>query len=46
MIGHDGSSGAILGYDPARRLTVAIVTNGGQQNIGVFFQAIVAAAIG
>lgn len=43
MVGHDGSSGAVLAYDPARKVTIAIVTNGGQQNIGAFLKAIVAA---
>jgi D-alanyl-D-alanine carboxypeptidase len=43
LVGHDGSSGAVLAYDPARKVTIAIVTNGGQQNIGAFLKAIVTA---
>ena len=42
MVGHDGSSGAVLAYDPERKLTISIVTNGGQQDIGAFLEAIVA----
>jgi D-alanyl-D-alanine carboxypeptidase len=43
FVGHDGSSGAIVATDTSRRLTIAILTNGGIQDTGGFLDAVVAA---
>jgi D-alanyl-D-alanine carboxypeptidase len=41
LVGHDGSSGTIVVHDHRRDLTVAILTNGGEQDIGAFFEAVI-----
>jgi D-alanyl-D-alanine carboxypeptidase len=46
FFGHDGSSGTIVATDPQRKLTIAIVTNGGEADMGRFFEAILAATRG
>jgi CubicO group peptidase (beta-lactamase class C family) len=43
FVGHDGSSGAIVASDIPGRLTIAILTNGGERDTGRFFEAVVAA---
>ena len=43
FVGHDGSSGAIVVHERDDDLTVAILTNGGEQNIGAFLDAVLAA---
>ena len=40
LVGHDGSSGAIVVYDRAQGVTIAILTNGGEQDIGKFLEAV------
>jgi hypothetical protein len=37
LVGHDGSSGTIVVHARSRELTVAILTNGGEQDIGESF---------
>jgi CubicO group peptidase (beta-lactamase class C family) len=43
FVGHDGSSGTIVVHDAARDLTIAILTNGGDQDIGAFLEAVIEA---
>lgn len=43
MVGHDGSSGAVLAHDLSDGTTIAILTNGGQQKTGAFLQAVLRA---
>jgi CubicO group peptidase (beta-lactamase class C family) len=43
LIGHDGSSGAVVARDQRRGFTVAILTNGGEQDMAKFLQAVVSA---
>ena len=43
LVGHDGSSGAIVVHEQNDDLTVAILTNGGDQNMGAFLDAVLAA---
>jgi D-alanyl-D-alanine carboxypeptidase len=40
LVGHDGGSGAIVAHDQADGLTVAILTNGGEQDIGTFIESV------
>ncbi len=40
LVGHDGSSGAVVVHDLDQDLTVAILTNGGDQDIGAFLEAV------
>jgi CubicO group peptidase (beta-lactamase class C family) len=46
LVGHDGSSGAIVVHDQAKDLTVAILTNGGDQAIGAFLEKVLRAIDG
>jgi hypothetical protein len=41
LVGHDGSSGTIVVDDQDRDLTIAILTNGGEQDIGAFLEAVI-----
>ena len=43
LVGHDGSSGTIVVRDQRRDLTVAILTNGGEQDIGAFLETVISA---
>jgi D-alanyl-D-alanine carboxypeptidase len=43
LVGHDGSSGAVVAGDQRRGFTVAILTNGGEPDMGKFLQAVVRA---
>lgn len=43
FVGHDGSSGAIVATDVDAGLTIAIVTNGGELDLGLFVETVVAA---
>ena len=43
FIGHDGSSGTIVVHDAERDLTIAILTNGGETDMGAFLDAVVEA---
>lgn len=40
FVGHDGSSGAVVATDVQKKLTVAIVTNGGEHDTVGFLEAI------
>jgi len=40
LLGHDGSSGTVVVHDPRQDLTVAILTNGGDQDIGAFLETV------
>jgi D-alanyl-D-alanine carboxypeptidase len=40
LVGHDGSSGAIVVHDPSRDLTVAVLTNGGESEVGMFLESV------
>ncbi len=40
LVGHDGSSGTVVVHDRKRRLTVAILTNGGEQDMGGFLATV------
>ena len=40
LVGHDGGSGAIVAHDQADGLTVAILSNGGEQDIGTFIESV------
>lgn len=40
LVGHDGGSGAIVAHDLEDHATIAIVTNGGSQDLRAFFQAV------
>lgn len=42
LVGHDGSSGAIVVHDRHQDLTIAILTNGGERDIGKFLESILA----
>ena len=46
MVGHDGSSGAVVAHDQGRGFTVAILTNGGEQDMEAFLEAVVSAVDG
>ncbi len=46
LVGHDGSSGAVVVHDRSRQLTVVILTNGGEQDIGRFLESILGAIDG
>lgn len=46
FVGHDGSSGTIVVHDQAKDLTVAILTNGGDQAIGAFLEKVLRAIDG
>lgn len=43
FVGHDGSSGTIVATDAERGLTIAVLTNGGEQHIADLFEAVLAA---
>jgi CubicO group peptidase (beta-lactamase class C family) len=43
LVGHDGSSGSVVVHDPERGTTIAILTNGGEQDMGRFLEAVLAA---
>ena len=43
FVGHDGSSGTIVVHDQDRHLTIAILTNGGEQHMSEFLNLIVRA---
>jgi CubicO group peptidase (beta-lactamase class C family) len=43
LIGHDGSSGTVVAHDQGRRLTVAILTNGGERDMGTFLRVVLGA---
>lgn len=43
FVGHDGSSGAIVATDRESGLTIAILTNGGDSDVGAFFEAVLTA---
>jgi CubicO group peptidase (beta-lactamase class C family) len=43
LVGHDGGSGAIVARDNDAGLTVAIVTNGGRQDLGALLRTILGA---
>jgi D-alanyl-D-alanine carboxypeptidase len=43
LVGHDGSSGTVVVHDRHRALTVAILTNGGEQDMGAFLGTVLAA---
>ena len=40
LVGHDGSSGAVLAHDRNDGTTIAILTNGGEQDMGAFLTAV------
>jgi D-alanyl-D-alanine carboxypeptidase len=40
LVGHDGSSGAVVVHDRQRGSTVAILTNGGDQDMKAFLEAV------
>jgi CubicO group peptidase (beta-lactamase class C family) len=40
LVGHDGGSGAIVAHDQTDGLTVAILSNGGEQDVGRFIESI------
>ena len=40
LVGHDGSSGALVAHDERRGITVTILTNGGEQDIRGFLEAV------
>jgi CubicO group peptidase (beta-lactamase class C family) len=40
LVGHDGSSGAVLGHELDRATTIAIATNGGEQDSGALLRLI------
>lgn len=40
LVGHDGTSGAILAHDLDREMTIAIVTNGGDQDSATLLRSI------
>lgn len=40
LVGHDGSSGTVVVHDRKRHLTVAILTNGGDQDMGAFLETV------
>jgi len=40
LVGHDGSSGAVVVHDQDDDLTVAILTNGGNRDTGAFLEAV------
>jgi CubicO group peptidase (beta-lactamase class C family) len=43
LIGHDGSSGTVVVRDQSDGLVVAILTNGGEQDVGAFLEAVLRA---
>ncbi len=43
LVGHDGGSGAIVAHDLEDHATMAIVTNGGTQDVGAFLRAVLGA---
>jgi len=43
LVGHDGGSGAVVAHDRRQDLTVAILTNGGEQDIGAFLESVLTA---
>ena len=43
FFGHDGGSGAIVVYEPSQDVAVALLTNGGEQDLGAFFSQVYAA---
>ncbi len=43
LVGHDGSSGTIVVHDQARGMTIAILTNGGEQDVRRFLEAVLEA---
>jgi D-alanyl-D-alanine carboxypeptidase len=46
LVGHDGSSGTVVAHDQGRRLTVAILTNGGERDMGAFLRVVLGAVDG
>jgi CubicO group peptidase (beta-lactamase class C family) len=40
LVGHDGSSGAIVVHDRGQGVTIAILSNGGEQDIGKFLETV------
>lgn len=40
LVGHDGGSGAIIVHDQSDGLTVAILSNGGQQDLRAFIESV------
>ena len=40
LVGHDGTSGAMLAHDLDRATTIVIVTNGGEQDTGTLLRSI------
>lgn len=43
FVGHDGSSGAIVATEVGTGLTIAILTNGGERDMGRFVETVIAA---
>ena len=43
LVGHDGSSGAMVVHDRARGVTIAILSNGGEQDISGFLETVLSA---
>ncbi len=43
LVGHDGSSGAVVVHDRRRARTAAILTNGGEQDIGTLLEKVLEA---
>jgi hypothetical protein len=39
-VGHDGTSGTVVVHDRHEDLTVAILTNGGDQDMGAFLETV------
>ena len=40
LVGHDGDSGAIVVHDLSDGLTVAILSNGGEQDLRAFIESV------
>jgi D-alanyl-D-alanine carboxypeptidase len=40
LVGHDGSSGTIYAFEPDTGITISILTNGGEQDIGAFLASV------
>ena len=40
LVGHDGTSGTVVVHDRRQDLTVAILTNGGDQDMGAFLETV------
>lgn len=42
FFGHDGGSGAIVVHEPSHDVAIALLTNGGEQDLGAFFSQVYA----